>query len=149
LAARSGNCILFLARQMSCSAACLAPRREKRSEQTIYHAATRVVLQIDFPAREIDFGWRTVIARKSDSTRKTKFTREGKDDGGFLRAPADAHAGQIIFGGIAPKCRSKPKEILVPLVPPSCQKRSLFSPVAPKFTIEQASQVPVSRVRYL
>src|SRR5580692_278753 len=28
-----------------------APRRKKRSEQTIYHAATRAVLQIDFPTR--------------------------------------------------------------------------------------------------
>jgi hypothetical protein len=68
---------------MSCSAACRAPRREKRSEQTIYDAATRDVLQIDFPAREIDFGWRTVIARKCDSTRKTEFMREGKGDEGF------------------------------------------------------------------
>jgi hypothetical protein len=33
--------------------------------------------------REIDFGWRTVIARKCDSTRKTEFMREGKDDEGF------------------------------------------------------------------
>jgi len=68
---------------MSCSAACRAPRREKRSEQTLYDAATRDVLQIDFPAREIDFGWRTVIARKCDSTRKTEFMREGKGDEGF------------------------------------------------------------------
>jgi hypothetical protein len=37
---------------MSCSAACPAPRRKKRSEQTIYDAATREVLQIDFPSRE-------------------------------------------------------------------------------------------------
>jgi hypothetical protein len=36
---------------MSCSAACPAPRREKRSEQTIYDAATRKDLQIDFPSR--------------------------------------------------------------------------------------------------
>src|SRR5271156_1899982 len=28
-----------------------APRREKRSEQTLYDAASREVLQIDFPAR--------------------------------------------------------------------------------------------------
>jgi hypothetical protein len=35
---------------------CLAPRREKRSEQTIYDAATRELLQIDFPAHESDFG---------------------------------------------------------------------------------------------
>jgi len=52
LAARPGSCIFFLARQMSCSAAGPAPRREKRSEQTIYDAATRKDLQIDFPARE-------------------------------------------------------------------------------------------------
>jgi hypothetical protein len=51
LAARPGTCIFFLAWQMSCSAACPAPRREKRSEQTIYDAATRKDLQIDFPSR--------------------------------------------------------------------------------------------------
>jgi hypothetical protein len=50
-AARPGNCVLFLARLMSYSAACPAPRREKRSEQTIYDAATREVLQIDFGRR--------------------------------------------------------------------------------------------------
>jgi hypothetical protein len=40
-------------------------------------------LQIDFPARESDVGWRTVIARKCDSTEKTEFMPEGKDDEGF------------------------------------------------------------------
>jgi hypothetical protein len=52
LTARPGTCIFFLARQMSRSAACPAPRRKKCSEQTIYDAATREVLQIDFPLRE-------------------------------------------------------------------------------------------------
>ena len=55
------------------------PRREKRSEQTIYHAATRELLQIDFPARESDFGWMIVIARQCDATRNAKWMREGKD----------------------------------------------------------------------
>jgi hypothetical protein len=52
LAARPGTRVFILARQMSRSAACPAPRRKKRSEQTIYDAATREVLQIDFPSRE-------------------------------------------------------------------------------------------------
>jgi hypothetical protein len=51
---------------MSCSAASPAPRREKRSEQTIYDAATRELLQIDFPARESDFGRGVVIAGQCD-----------------------------------------------------------------------------------
>jgi hypothetical protein len=50
-AARPGTCVFFLARQMSSSVAGPAPRREKRSEQTIYDAATRKDLQIDFPSR--------------------------------------------------------------------------------------------------
>jgi hypothetical protein len=41
----------MMKRQMSRSAACPAPSRKKRSEQTIYDAATREVLQIDFPSR--------------------------------------------------------------------------------------------------
>jgi len=49
--ARPGTCIFSLARQMSRSAACPAPRPKKRSEQTLYDAATREVLQIDFPLR--------------------------------------------------------------------------------------------------
>jgi hypothetical protein len=52
LAARPGTCVFILVRQMSRSAACPAPRRKKRSAQTIYDAATREVLQIDFPSRE-------------------------------------------------------------------------------------------------
>jgi hypothetical protein len=55
-AAHPGNCVLFLARQMSCSEACPAPRRKKRLEQTIYDAATSELLQIDFRTRESDFG---------------------------------------------------------------------------------------------
>jgi hypothetical protein len=68
LAARPGNCIFVLTRQMSCSAASPAPRREKRSEQTIYDAATRELLQIDFPARESGCGWRIVIVHQRKPT---------------------------------------------------------------------------------
>jgi hypothetical protein len=72
---------------MSCSAASLAPRRKKRSEQTIYDAATRELLQIDLPAREGDFGSGIVIPRYRDAAQNVKKIREGKNgEGVFARA---------------------------------------------------------------
>jgi hypothetical protein len=82
LAARPGNCVFVLVRQMSCSACSPAPSRKKRSEQTIYDAATRELLQIDFPARESDFGWRIVVARQCDLARSVERMREGNDGEG-------------------------------------------------------------------
>jgi uncharacterized protein (DUF2342 family) len=140
LAARPGTCVFILARQMSRSAACPAPRRKKRSEQTIYDAATREVLQIDFPSREeagaaekkqiprakFALGMTVRAFVRSLSNESVKSMSSGMN--GCKKVPAE-----IIFGGTGWKFLLRLKGILVLRVRPSCRKRSSSSPAAPDF----------------
>ena len=80
LTAGPGTRIFFLVRQMSRSAACPAPGRKKRSEQTIYDAATREVLQIEFPSRRNRSLWKLgAVTREIHTGCKIKAGRKARE----------------------------------------------------------------------
>jgi hypothetical protein len=89
-APRPGSCIFVLVRQMSRPEASPAPRREKRSGQTIYDAATREVLQIDFPSRGERSFWKTWCRSAQNSIQNAKWERKGS-----ARNRERAHAGRL------------------------------------------------------
>ena len=138
LAARPGTRIFFLVRQMSRCAACPAPRRKKRSEQTIYDAATREVLQIEFPSRRNRSFWKLgAVTREIHTGCKIKAGRKARE------------CMAIISCGTGSKSPPRLKGILVLRVRPSCRKRSSSSPAAPNFNTQYACRMPVVHTGYL
>jgi hypothetical protein len=147
LAARPGTWIFFLARQMSCSAACPAPRREKRSEQTIYDAATRKDLQIDFPSR----GKRSRLEKmrsvthafqngKGQNARREDVRTKG------ARCRARVNYFRRKRSEISPDIERNTSTASAPIMQNAIINHS---PTAPNFSLEYASGVPGSSVSYL
>jgi hypothetical protein len=144
LAARPGTCIFFLVRQMSRSAASPAPRRKKRSEQTVYDAATREVLQIDFPP-----------CRKRLAPEKMRVvvgdTQIGSQNNGGKESAARAGMRpRRLFP--AKQVRNLPrnrKEYQYREGPHHAESDHPCSPVASNFDIRWACRMPVVHVEYL